>query len=1057
MLLSIANIFIKRPVLTTVCSILITLGGLVCLPILPIEQLPNIAPPQIQVSATYVGADAETVENTVTSILENQINGVEGMDYITSTSAIGQSSIQVYFDSTRSPDLAQVDVNNLVSVAIPQLPQAVQQQGISVTQSSPSILQFYTFTSPTGEYDSKFISNYLSLYVQPALARVQGVGQANLFGNLQYSMRLWLDPSRLASYGLTAQNVADALRSQNQIVPVGQVGGPPTSNEQAYTFILRLQGQGQLSTVEEFENVILKTGEDGTLVRVRDVGRAEEGAQSYAVTLTADGRPGVGIGIYQLPGSNAIDVANGIREQLTILEQQFPPGLEYKLVFDVTDFVNASLTEVLITLVQAISLVILVIFIFLQDWRTTLIPAIAIPVSLVGTLAFIQAFGFSINMLTLFGLVLATGLVVDDAIVVVEAITEKIEEGKTPFEASVEAMDILFGAVIATSVVLFAVFIPVAFFPGATGRIYQQFALTLTFTILLSTFNALTFSPAMSALLLRPAKERKGLLGKFFNLFNAGFNKVRAVYSQALVVIDRLKFVVIALFAAGLALTGWMFTTTPTGFVPTEDQGYFLGLIIGPEGSPLTATQAVGEKIERILETEPSVISTAVVSGFSFIGQGNNLGVYFASLKPWDERKSPDQSAEAIVERLNQKMFEGISEAQVRTVLPPAIPGFSSYGGVQFIVTDQTGGALTVSQFLDSINKIIGIARENPVTRQTFTPFTANSPQIEIDVDRDRLAALDIDFGQAMQTIGSYMGGQYVNQITQFGRSYQVNIQADAPFRATPDALRQIYVQSRTGQTVPLSEFLTIRQQVGPLYITHYNLFRSIEIDSFTGPGVSTGQVIEGLKEAFTKANFQRFGSGLIGLAREEVSAGALAPLIFALGIVVVFLVLAALYESYVDPLIILLTVPLAVLGALVFLNLRGIPLDVYAQVGLVMLIGLASKNAILIVDYANETVAKGASYTAAAMEAAKLRFRPIVMTAISSLIGFFPLVIAQGAGAASRWSLGTVVFGGLLVATVLSLLIVPVNYVILKSITRAVFSGKRPPSEDSSQPELTS
>lgn len=1056
MLLSIANIFIKRPVLTTVCSILITLGGLVCLPILPIEQLPDIAPPQIQVSATYVGADAETVENTVTSILENQINGVEGMEYITSTSAIGQSSIQVYFDPTRSPDLAQVDVNNLVSVAIPQLPQAVQQQGIAVTQSSPSILQFYTFSSPTGEFDAQFISNYLSLYVQPALARVKGVGQANLFGNLEYSMRLWLDPNRLASYGLTAEDVASALQSQNQIIPVGQVGGPPVNSDQAYTFILRLQGQGQLSTVEQFNNVVLKTGEDGTLVRVKDVGRAEEGAQSYSVTLAADGRPGVGLGIYQLPGSNAIDVANGIREQLAILEQQFPPGLEGKLVFDVTDFVNASLSEVLITLVQAIALVILVIFIFLQDWRTTLIPAIAIPVSLVGTLAFIQAFGFSINLLTLFGLVLATGLVVDDAIVVVESITEKIEEGKTPLQASIEAMDILFGAVIATSVVLFAVFIPVAFFPGATGRIYQQFALTLTFTILISTFNALTFSPAMSALLLRPAKQQQGWLGKFFNLFNAGFDRVRIGYSKALAIIDRLKFLVIGLFAAGLALTGWLFTTTPTGFVPTEDQGYFLGLIIGPEGAPLNYTQKVGQKIQSILETEPSVTSTAVISGFSFIGQGNNLGIYFASLKPWDERKAADQSAEAIVGRINQKLFEGISEAQVRTVLPPAIPGFAAYGGVQFLITDQTGGALSVSQFLESVNKIIGLARENPITRQTFTPFTANSPQIEIDVDRDRLAALNIDFGEALQTLGSYMGGQYVNQITQFGRSYQVYIQADNGFRATPQALTQIYVKSRDGATVPLSEFLTIRQQVGPLYITHYNLFRSIEVDSFAAPGTSTGQVIEGLKDAFQKANFQRFGNGLVGLAREEVSAGTLAPLIFGLGVVVVFLVLAALYESYVDPLIILLTVPLAILGALVFLNLRGIPLDVYAQVGLVMLIGLASKNAILIVDYANEAVAKGMGYTEAALEAAKLRFRPIVMTAISSLIGFFPLVIAQGAGAASRWSLGTVVFGGLLVATVLSLLIVPANYVILKSITRRFFSKKRHDPE-TGQPELTS
>ncbi len=1042
--MSLSNGFIKRPVLTTVCSILITLMGLVCLPLLPIEQLPEIAPTQIQVTSTFVGADAETVENTVTSVLENSINGVEGMEYMTSASSLGQSQIQVFFSPDRSPDLAQVDVDNLVSVASPLLPQAVQQQGVTVRKASPSILQLYTFTSPSGEVDARFISNYLSLFVQPALARVRGVSEVRLLGNLEYSMRLWLDPTKLASYGLTADDVAAALRSQNQIIPAGQIGAAPSRPDQVFTFILRITGQGQLATPEQFNNIVLRSGAEGALVRLRDVGRAEEGARNYSIDTTADGRAGVAVAIYQLPGSNAIDVANGISDQLATLQKQFPPGLQAKLVFDVTDFVNESLSEVFITLLQAISLVILVIFVFLQDWRTTLIPAIAIPISLIGTLAFIKIFGFSINTLTLFGLVLATGVVVDDAIVIVEAMVEQMAQGKTPVQAARDSMDTLFGAVIATTLVLLAVFVPVAFFPGATGRIYQQFALTLIFAVVLSTFNALTFSPTMGALLLRPkAGLPGGPLGRFFGWFNRSFDRIAAGYSALLEKLERGRYVVIAVFTAGLLFTVWLFSSMPTAFVPSEDQGYFLGLVIGPEGSSLESTKAVGRRIQKALEDEPDITGTAVISGFSVVGQGSNLGLYFASLKPWSERGSADQSAAAVVARLNRRFATEISEATVRTLLPPAIPGFAAFEGVQSVVTDETGGALSMGQFLESVNKIIGIARQNPATRQTITNYTANSPQLEIEVDRDKLAALNIDFGEALRSLGTYTGGQFVNQITQFGRSYQVLIQGDEDFRATPDSLSQTYVRSRAGRMVPLSEFVTLKRQVGPQSINHYNLFRSIEVDSFTPQGFSSGQVITGIGEAFRKANFQRFGNGLLGLAREEVAAGGLAPLIFAVGIVVVFLTLAAQYESYVDPLIILLTVPLAILGALLLLAARGLPVDIYAQVGMVMLIGLSSKNAILIVDYANQALAEGKSISQAALEAARQRFRPIVMTALSSLIGFFPLVIATGAGAPGRWSLGSVVFGGLLAATALSLLVVPILYVILKTLTRRIFSPR--------------
>ncbi len=1056
MLLSIADNFIRRPVLTTVCSLLILLAGGVAIPLLPIAQLPDIAPPQVQVQANYIGADAVTVENTVTTILEREINGVEGMQYMTSSSSNdGTSSITVTFDPSRNKDQAQVDVQNRVSTAEPNLPDAVLQTGVTTEKTSNTILLVYGILSEDETYDSIFLSNYVDLFLFDELKRIEGVGQVQIFGERQYAMRLWLDPNALASQDLTAQDVADALREQNIQVGVGAIGAEPNPREQAYEFTLRVQGRLQDAT--EFENLVLKVSDDGTLTKLRDVGRAELGAENYNSNVRITSSPGVGIGIYQLPGSNALDVANAIKARMAELEKNFPPGMQARIAFDTTEFVTQSLSEVVITLVQAIALVVLIIFIFLQDWRATIIPAIAIPVALIGTMACLLLFGFSINTLTLFGCVLATGVVVDDAIVVVEAITSKLEQGMKPRQAALDCMNELSGAVISTSLVLMAVFVPVAFFPGTTGQIYQQFALTIAFAVVLSTFNALSFSPSISALLLRRRQpnDHPGPLGWFFERFNRGFNWITGRYRHA---VDRLigvRWLVMIFFAGLLALTAFMYRFVPAGFVPEEDQGYFIGIVQGPEGVALDYTQQVMDQIDSTLQAIPEINSTFMITGFSFEGSSSNRGLFFASLKSWSERKGPGSSAQAIIGRLNQE-FQQIQEALVIVFNAPPVQGLSSFGGFEFQLLDQSGGRLSIDEFLGNAYQILGAANADPAIAQVFTQFTAGTPQLELDIDRDRLQALNVDFNEALTTLGTYLGSQYVNDFTLGPRNYRVYIQADNAFRSKPEDITQIYVRSRDDRMIPLGEILATRPTSGPQVINHFNIFRSILMQGGPAPGASTGQAISAMEQAYQQAAQPTLGQAWQGTARQEEESGGQAPLIFGLGLVVVFLVLAAQYESYIDPIIIMLTVPLALLGALVFLWARGLNLDVYAQVGLVMLIGLASKNAILIVEYANQAREQGMTIVRAAVTASEQRFRPILMTAISSLVGFFPLVIATGAGSASRWSLGTVVFGGLFFATFLSLLIVPVTYIVIKTLAESGFSGSDPDSNGAS-PRLSS
>ena len=1118
--MSASDRFILRPVLTTVCSLLIVIAGLIALPILPIENLPDIAPPTVQVSARYTGADAVSVEEGVTAVLEQQINGVENMEFITSTSAAdGSSAISIAFVSGTDGAINQVNVQNRVALAEPQLPAEVRQAGVTVNQASNSMLLVYNLVSsdPDRPYSVETLSGELDQGLTDQVRRVRGVGELTYFGNRRLAVRLWLDPDRLTQQHLSAADVVTALQSQNRLVPSGRIGGAPAPEGQPYTFSVQLQGR--LLQNEDFENLILRNTGEGALVRLRDVGRVSLGGETYDINATdIRGVPSVGLAIYQLSGSNALEVSQGVEKVLAEFQAGLPPGMKLEKIYDVTDFISASIEGVSHSLRDAVVLVVLILFLFLQDWKATLMPAISIPVALVGTFAFVKVFGFSLNQLTLFGLVLATGLVVDDAITVIEGTATRRAEGLTALQAAKATMEELFGAVLATSLVLFAVFLPVLFFPGATGTIYQQFAATILFAIAISTFNALTFSPMLSALLLsrqeqQPSRRVYAIAGAMlgflygllvsgggvlpalgmlivaallgyvlkqvtglplllpacgvgalagllfaglgspplallfsgiggstgwgtpwlFQRFNTVYGRAERAYDGALNGVLRHRGVVMASLLGGIVLTGVAFNAIPSGFVPVEDQGYAIGIVQAPEGSSDQITGAINQKVAAILSEEKAIKAAAVFSGASLSGNAPNRGLFFFGTSNWQERRGPEQSMEAIVARLNRR-FASLREARVIAIQPPSIPGYGNAGGFEFQLLDRSGGRLSLPQFFNTAGRLIQNANSQPELQRVFTQFSPEAPQMQMTVDRSRLASLGIDFGQAMQTLSLNFGGAYINDTFQEGRVRRVYLQADAPYRATPQQLETLYVPNAKGEPVPLSEFIHIGPATGPAVIPHFNLYRSIKVEGEAAPGHSSGQAIVAIQKVFDQLGVRGISSDWTGLSREEVKAGSLAIVIFAMGILVVYLVLAGQYESLSDPLIILMTVPTAMLGALLFLSLRGEVLNNYAQVGLVMLIGLAAKNGILIVDLANQRLAEGLSAVEAAREASKARLRPIVMTAISSLFGFLPLVLASGAGARSQTSLGTVVFGGLLAATLLSLFVVPVCYVVMKS-----------------------
>ena len=1038
------DFFIHRPVFATVCALLIILAGAVCIPTLPIELYPNLAPPQVSVTSTYIGANADTVEKAVTIPLEESINGVEGMRYISSSSTnSGVSTITISFQTGYPLSIAAVDVQNRVASVQGRLPATVNATGISIVKVSQNFVFGAGFFTRDNRYSNEFISNYLDVYVKDALKRVPGVGDVIIFGERKYAMRIWLDPTRLAARSLTANDVVNALLEQNIEIPAGQLGQPPSDSKQAFQVPVRVVGR--LSDPAEFDKIILKNSPNG-LVQLKDVGHSVVGAEDYSTNLKYSGFPAMGVGVQQLSNANALDVDRKAKAALVELSKGFPPGLEYAVAFDSTTIVGDSISEVMTTLGEAIGIVILVIFLFLLDWRATIIPAVTIPVSLIGTFAFIKIFDFSINSLTLFGITLATGLVVDDAIVVIENVQRHIAaEHCDPHKATSEAMGEVTSAVIATSLVLIAVFVPVSFFPGTTGILYRQFSLTIAFAIAISAFNALTLSPALSALFLRSEEQRPhqldflriGFLSKAFASFihgaDASIGWLAGTYAKAIHIALQLRYIILLLFVGGLASAVWMYQTVPTGFIPQEDQGYLIAIVQAPPGASLAYTTAISDKAQAIIATNSDVVGSFAVMGFNFSGGASNAGLIFLATKPSDQRRAKGHAAADIVADLSPKLFM-IPGAICAVFQPPAVNGVGSFGGFQFILQDQ--GKNTLADLDRVAHQMVGMSRA-PGSHVTglLTTFSANDPQTLVTIDREKAKALNIPLSQITTTLNVFMGSEYVNDFDYNNRTYRVFVQADQPFRMTATDLHNFYVRSDSGQMVPLDNLVAITDSAGPPVISHYNLFRSVEIDGSAAPGLSSGEGVAAMQELAQKMMMPGMKYEWTGLTLDEIESGGKAVIIFGLGVLVIYLTLSAQYESFALPFIILLAVPMAVLGALGAVYLRGLSNDVYCQIGLVMLIGLSAKNSILIVEFAEQLRRKGRSIAEAAIEAGELRLRPILMTSFAFVLGIMPLVFATGAGALGRHSVGTTIVGGMLLSTILNLFFIPVLYVMLSSV----------------------
>jgi hydrophobic/amphiphilic exporter-1 (mainly G- bacteria), HAE1 family len=1024
------DFFIHRPVFATVCALVIVLAGAIAIPTLPVAELPELAPPQVIVSSGYIGANAQTVESAVTTPLEQAINGVPGMKYMQSSSSnSGVSQIKVVFDVTRDVDLASVDVQNRVNQALARLPNEVKNTGVIITKQTSGFVFGGGVYSESGQYDSLFLSNYIDVYIKDALKRVQGVGDVIIFGERKYAMRLWLDPAKLAQRGLTASTVVSALQEQNVQVAAGQIGQPPLPAGQAYQVSVR--AVGRLSEPSQFDNIIIKTGSDGTLVRVKDVGRAELGAEDYGSILRFNGHDAVGMGVTQLPGANALDVDRAAKAELVRLSKNFPPGLKVAVAFDTTTVIGESIRDVLKTLGEAIVLVVIVIYVFLQDWRSTLIPAITIPVSLVGAFIFVKAFGFSINTLTLFGITLATGLVVDDAIVVIENVERHITEGITePHNAAFVAMKEVAGAVIATSLVLVSVFVPVALFPGTTGILFRQFALTIAFSVSISAFNALTLTPALSALFLGRHRERAK--GFFFRWFNRGVESGTAAYESIVGHILGWRAAAVLAFLATLGLTYFVYTRVPTAFIPEDDQGYLMVVVQAPQGASLEYTGNVCTNIEKELLKIPDVEGTFSVIGFSFSGNASNQAIVFVPLKSFEQRKGDRHSAAAVLQNMRAPL-SAIQGALVVPFNPPAVQGLGTFGGFTFEVEDL--GRNSVQQIANAAYGLIGQGNSSGTVTGLFTSFTANDPQYLVNIDREKAKSLEVPFTQITDALQVYMGSVYVNDFDFNNRSYRVYVQAEGRYRAQPKDIRQYYLKSDNGRLIPLDNFVHVEQTANPQVISHYNLFRSAEINGSPVPGRSSGQAIADMEALAKKSLPNGMTYEWSGLSLEELQSGGKAFILFGLGLVFVYLTLAAQYESFVLPFIVLLAVPVALLGAVGGLALRGIDNNVYCQIGLVMLIGLSSKNAILIVEFAEQLRSQGRSIAEAAVEAARIRLRPILMTSLAFILGVLPLVFATGAGKAGRVSVGTTVFGGMIAATTLNLIFIPLLYGVVRTL----------------------
>jgi HAE1 family hydrophobic/amphiphilic exporter-1 len=1039
-----SKFFIRRPIVAMVISIVMVIVGVVAMLRLPTSQFPNIVPPEVLVQAIYPGADAKTLEQSVATPIEQQVTGVDHMNYMYSTNANnGQMGLTVDFDIATNPDIDQVLTQLRVNQATPQLPAAVNTSGVTVIKSLASPLMFVMLYSPHGTYDTNFLVNYAYINMADELTRVPGVARVQVFGG-QYAMRVWVDPSKLAKLAVTVPQIVSAMQVQNNVNPAGQIGGEPVPEGQEFTYTVR--SQGRLETPEQFGEIVIRANPDGSILRLKDVARIELGSQTYSVDVRYSNQTqratAAGMAIYQLPGSNAVEAAASVRKKLAELEKRYPTDMASVIPLDTTKAVTEGIHEIEITLAIALGLVILVVYIFLQGWRATLIPLLAVPVSLIGTFVIFPALGFSINTLSLLGLVLAIGLVVDDAIVVVEAVEHHIEEGMSPREASIAAMEQVASPVIAIALILAAVFIPTAAVPGITGRLYQQFAITIAISVLFSAFNALTLSPALCALLLKPKKPSRGPLAAFFRWFNSAFGRTRDAYvrTSGLLIRKSALALIFLVIVSGAAF--WIARGIPNSFLPDEDQGYlYVGLVL-PDAASLQRTDEASKHVEDVLLKTPGVQSVVSVNGFSLLSftQSTYTAFYFVTLKPWDQRKSKDEQYTAIQQHVAMGLM-GVREGLAFSFPPPAIPGVGTSGGVSAVLEDRSGGSQQV--LTDNVNKYMAALRKRPEIASVITTYVPNVPQIYVDVDRAKAIQEGVSLSDVYQTLQTFMGGNLVNYFNRFGRQWQTYIEAEGSSRTNIKNIDQFYVQNAKGDSIPLSSLTTIKRITGPEFTMRYNEYEAAQLIVSAKPGYSSQQATDAMEAVFRETMPREMALDYQGMTFQEQKAaqGVSSTTIFGISLLFVFLILAAQYESWSLPFSVLLSTPIAVFGAFLALSLRGLENNVYAQIGLVMLIGLAAKNAILIVEFARSEYQSGKTIYDAALAGAQLRLRPILMTAFAFILGCIPLWMASGAGGISRRVLGTVVIGGMLASTIIAIFIVPVTFAVVERLTHRLAS----------------
>jgi HAE1 family hydrophobic/amphiphilic exporter-1 len=1043
----VSKFFINRPIVAIVIAIVTVILGIIAIVSLPVAQFPNIAPPEVQIQATYVGADAQTLEQSVATPIEQQMSGVDNMNYMYSLNATanGQMTMIVDFDVKTDPNTDQILAQMRETQAASQLPADVNNYGITVQKSVTSPLMLLTLYSPKGTYDAAFLSNFAYINIHDPLTRSYGIGNVQIFGAGQYAMRLWVKPDQLGKLGITVTDIINAIQAQNTVNPAGQVGGEPVPPGQEFTYSVR--AQGRLISEEEFGQIVVRETPDGGVVRVKDVARVELGSQDYSTVGRLNGKPGAIIAVYQLPGSNAVDAAAGVNKLIAGMKQTFPQDIDYVTSLDTTKAVTSGIKEIVETLLIAILLVILVVYVFLQSWRATLIPMLAVPVALIGTFIFFPLFGFSINTLSLLGLVLAIGLVVDDAIVVVEGVGRHIEDGLSPKEAALKAMDELTGPVVGIALVLSAVFVPTAFIPGITGRLYQQFAVTIAISVILSAFNALTLSPALAALLLRPREESKGVMGRFFGWFNRTFERATEDYvtvSGALIRKSAIAIVLLAVFAAGAAFFA---ARVPSSFLPDEDQGYLFINLQLPDAASLQRTDRAARDVEKILADTPGVKYTTSVIGFSLLSfvRTSYNAFFFVTLEDWDQRKSRAEQFQEIKARLNQKLSQ-MPEAIAFNFSPPAIPGVGTSGGFTFVLEDRAGK--DVEFLTHNLNAFMAAARKRPEIGFLATTYIPSVPQQFVTVDRDKVIKQGVNISDVYRTLQSFMGGFFINYFNRFGRQWQVYIEAEGEYRTRAENVGQFYVRNNNGENVPLSALTKFEPRIGPEYTMRFNEYRSAQIVGSAAPGYSSAQAMQALEEVFAQTMPRDMGYDYKDMSFQEKLAqqGVSPTVVFGFSLLFVFLILAALYESWSLPFSVLLSTPVAVFGAFATLWLRRtvagwfypqymvqIESDVYSQIGLVMLIGLAAKNAILIVEFAKDEYEQGKPLVDAALAGARIRLRPILMTSFAFILGSVPLWIATGAGSVARQIIGTTVIGGMLAASFLAIFLVPAIFYLIE------------------------